>query len=278
MSLIYDNATGDNLFQDPKNYVNLNYTPANVTPTAADIVLYGAANYTVFGGLNNQPEGAGVFSPGANVTFADAIQPTPQGFTFGSLLQPYGSNVTFDAQVSAGNVLIGRGATLTLNGIPNPLQPSTASDAFSNLWNEGGTLDINGVNLQLGGPGFLQTGGFTPGETEVHSGINQWIWLGNVTQGSTVAPLDFNLLNTIYPGPGAAPENGSLIGVGDGGFTPHVASSVSLGKAGLPNEEQAVGNVAVNTSTLGGHWEQLSFKGASGVIATTGIWDNVVKA
>jgi hypothetical protein len=265
--LIYDNASGDNQFGDVKNYVNLNYTPANATPGVPDTVLYGAARYTIEGSLYNTGIGAAVLSPGANVTFNDDA-PGAQ-FSFGNLLQPYGSNLTFISNLSAGNVLIGPGATLDLVG--NKL---VGDDAIHNLWNEGGTLELNGANLALGGPGFIQTSGITSHETEVNSGINQWIFLGNVKQGSALT-LDFNLLN------GADRiETGSILSVGDGGFAPHTVGSVTLNSANsrTGDQEHSAGSVSVNTSALGGHWEQLSYVGSNGVMATTGIWDNVVKA
>jgi hypothetical protein len=232
-------------------------------------VLYGATNYLIEGGIPPADVGTAVLSPGANVTFNDD---TPPGgpFTFGNLFQPYNSTLTFISNLSAGNVLIGQGATLDLVG-----NRFVGIDAIGNLWNEGGTLEVNGANLMLGGQGFIQTGGIGAHETEVHSGPNMWINLGNVTQGSHPAALDFNLLN----GTNHA-ESGFLFAQGDGGFTPNIQPTVNLGPAAVynPTQEHTAGSLAVNTGTLGGHWEQLSYVGSNGVMATTGIWDNVVKA
>jgi hypothetical protein len=263
--LIYDNATGDNRFGNPGNYVTLGYQPANHVPTAADTVLYGTANYLVHDIPTSDPViGAAVFAPGANVTFSAAE--TDQ-YTFGSLIQPYGSNVTLQvAGYSIGNVLLGPGSHLTIgSGFPDTL------DAIGNLWNEGGTLTLSPNNTyQLGGPGFMQTGGITSSETEVHAGINQWINLGNVTQGSILAPLDFTLLNET-----GATEVGTFTAQGDGGFTPQLPR-LPIGV--FAGGEHGAGAIDVNTGKLGGHWEQLAFKGASGTIATTAVFDNVVKA
>jgi hypothetical protein len=269
--LIYDNATGDGGFEHKGNYANLNGTPASASPTAADIVLYGSTNYTVnsYDESGGQPTaGAAVFAPGANVNFVGL--PGYSGYTFGSLLEPAGSYVTVtDTPMSAGKVLLGPGSTLTLGD-----EPFGGVDAIGNLWNEGGTL-VNLGNLRLGGPGFIQTGGFTTSETEIHAGINQWINLGNVAQGSHPAALDFDLLNSTNHA-----QSGFLFAQGDGGFTPNIPQTVNLGPAGVynPTQEHTAGSLAVNTGTLGGHWEQLSYVGSGGVMATTGIWDNVVKA
>jgi hypothetical protein len=74
-------------------------------------------------------------------------------------------------------------------------------------------------------------------------------------------------------------ESGFLFAQGDGGFTPTLPGPVNLGPAGsYPTQEHTAGSLAVNTSALGGHWEQLAYVGAGGVMNTTGIWDNVVKA
>jgi hypothetical protein len=270
--LIYDNATGDNRFGNAGNYVTPGYQPANAVPTASDIVLYGAATYRVddfnIGGGSTDPmEGAAVFAPGANVTF-DA--PDPDRYTFGSLIQPHGSNVTLkSAGFSIGNVLLGPHSHLTFD----EARPGTV-DAISNIWNEGGTLTVDpSAGLQLGGPGFLQVSGFTPGETEVHAGTNQWIDLGNITQGSHPEALAFKLFNDTN-----APEIGSLIGsAGDGGFAPFLPR-VPVGAA-AGQESGPWGGVSINTSTLGGHWQQLEWLGQNNkVMATTAIWDDVVKA
>jgi hypothetical protein len=106
--LIYDNATGDGGFEHKGNYVNLNGTPASAQPNAGDIVLYGSTNYVV----NNSDEshgaptaGAAVFAPGANVEFFGL--PGYFGYTFGSLIEPAASHVSFvDTPMSAGNVLL----------------------------------------------------------------------------------------------------------------------------------------------------------------------------
>jgi hypothetical protein len=267
--LIYDNATGNDSIGDGRNYVNLNYTLANAAPTAADTVLYGSATYQVIDYPNTGPAfptvGAAVFAPGANVTFSTVEH---SRYILGSIIQPYGSAVRFNAPLSAGNVLIGPGASLDLH----PGGPGLVYDAISNLWNEGGTLSIDpSVGLQLGGPGFIQTGGIGAHETEVHAGINQWINLGNVAHGSAVAPLDFTLLNET-----GATEVGFLYGTGDGGFTPEVPTKAPTGV--FAGGEHDAGAIKVNTSTLGGHWEQLSYGSGSGTIATTAVFDNVVKA
>jgi hypothetical protein len=269
--LIYDNATGDNAIGDAKNYVNLNGTSAGAAPTPADTVLYGAANYAVNVGLNPPSIGTAVLAPGANVAFNDFTLPGYE-LNFGNLFQPYGSHLTFNAQVSAGNVLIGPGATLTLDEIPAPAAGpggGAGPDTISNLWNTGGTL-INHTNLSLGGPGFIQTGGITSSETEVHVGINQWINLGNIIQGSSVSDLDFTLLNGTNQ-----TQVGSLIGQGDGGFSA-IVPPLPIGV--FAHGEHGGGAIAVNTATLGGHWEQLAFTGTNGTIATTAVFDNVVKA
>jgi hypothetical protein len=207
-----------------------------------------------------------VFAPGANVQF-DATPPA-HSYVFGSLIEPAASHVSFtDGGMAAGNVLLGPGSTLNLGEVP-----FGGADAIGNLWNEGGTL-IDSASLQLGGPGFLQVSGFTPGETEVHAGINQWINLGNVAQGSQPGFIDFKLFNDTN-----AVEIGSLIGsAGDGGFTPELAPLPVGAAAG--QESGPWGGVSVNTSKLGGHWQQIEWLGQNNkVLATTGIWDNVVKA
>jgi hypothetical protein len=222
--LIFDNATGNGGFGIAGNYVDLNYKPANTAPTPNDIVLYGSTTYTVTEWGTSSQAGlspaAEVFAPGANVTFFETHKGGAE-YTPGSLILPFNSHVRFDAAtVAAGNVLIGRGSTLTL--APDN---ESAGNAIGNLWNEGGTL-LDYGNLQLGGPGFIQTSDITPGETEVHSGISQWINLGNIVQGSHPEALAFKLFNDT-----SAPEIGSLIGsAGDGGFAP-VLPRVPVGAA-----------------------------------------------
>jgi hypothetical protein len=275
--LIYTDADTNpylsNSFEDPKNYVEWNgtsTTPASAAPTAADTVLYGAGNYVVTDGGGPDTMGAAVFVPGANVMFGEG---EPANYTIGTMWELPNSHVSFGgASVTAGNVVLTQGSTLTLNSVSQ-----SGFDTISNIWNEGGALTlINQANLHLGGPGFVQTGGFTSSETDVHDGTNQWINLGNVAQGSHPAALDFDLQN----GTNHA-ESGFLFAQGDGGFTPTLPGPVNLGPNGLYNyttDEHPAGSLAVNTSQLGGHWEQLSYVGAGGVMATTGIWDNVVKA
>jgi hypothetical protein len=272
--LIYDNATGDNRFGNAGNYVNLNCQPANTIPGAGDIVLYGAATYSIGdfnigGGSTGPVEGAAVFAPGANVTFG---APDPDRYTFGSLIQPYGSNVTLsDAGFSIGNVLLGPGSHLTFGNA----RPDTV-DAISNIWNEGGTLTLSPNNTYLlGGPGFIQSSGITSTETEVHSGDNMWINLGNIAQGATNTgggifqndwQVELNLLNAT----GATIPDVIQTWDPDGGFG-------FKGPNGIvqytPGSFKGVGAVLADTSQLGAHVEQLKLGPY-----TVGIWDNVVKA
>jgi hypothetical protein len=98
-------------------------------------VLYGSANYLVSDYPSSGPViGAAVFAPGANVEIG---APNPDYYTFGSIIQPYGSSVTLEvAGFSVGNVLLGPDSHLTFG---NERPPSAS--AIGNLWNDGGNAD-----------------------------------------------------------------------------------------------------------------------------------------
>ena len=78
--LIYDGAvSGPDSVADAGNYVNLNGTPAGHAPTAADIVLYGSANYLVtnYGNVSSPTEGVPCSPPALTSSLTPRRQPTP---------------------------------------------------------------------------------------------------------------------------------------------------------------------------------------------------------
>ena len=83
-----------------------------------------------------------------------------------------GANFTMYGGLHGNELIIGPGATATFNEIPAPGPGGGVGSDFANLINSGtlsvGPQTANGgfaTSLALGGPGFVQTTGFTSGES-----------------------------------------------------------------------------------------------------------------
>jgi hypothetical protein len=166
--------------------------------------------------------------------------------------------------MQAGTVSLAAGATLDLGGAPMDVS-EVGPDKIDILHNNGGTFiaptgagDVPANDaLQLGGPGFVQTSGFTQGESEVNNGQGATaINLGAIVQGSTAAALDELISNAAAGGTFAFRSADHAFSFTQG------TGSATLG---------------VNTSMLGSHVAMLGYT-SGGVHDTLMISDKVVAA
>jgi hypothetical protein len=156
-------------------------------------------------------------------------------------------------RMQAGNVFLANGATLDLFSRPF----DGGVDRITNLFNNGGDLIVPTGNdvLQLGGPGFVQTSGFTSGESEI-GGPGAIANLGNIVQGSVAAAID-EIINN-------APAGGTF-----GFLSPDNAFTLTQGSNSA--------TLDVNTSALGTHAALLSYT-AGNVHDSLTITDRIVPA
>ena len=187
-----------------------------------------------------------------------------------------GANFTMYGGLHGNELIIGPGATATFNEIPAPGPGGGVGSDFANLINSGtlsvGPQTANGgfaTSLALGGPGFVQTTGFTSGESEVNDGAGHTVVsLGNIAQGTVLDAINEAITN--------APVGGGFNFLLPG---PHFTSfNIDTGSQQVPlGPEQATATVTVNTAVLGSHVALLSYT-AGGVHDTLVITDKIVAA
>lgn len=162
----------------------------------------------------------------------------------------------------AGNVVVDAGATLDLG-----VAPVDGADTIVSLTNDGAVIAPRPGDLFLGGPGFVQQGLTTPGESFLHRGAGAMIDLGVIRQGSSVPAIELALDSGF-----AHAVQGSFTAFGDGGFTPGGFAATTLQPHQTAATAPNVGGIAVNTATLGSHVEVVRF--SAGYVLT--VTDRVV--
>ena len=172
--------------------------------------------------------------------------------------------------LNATNVFLAPGSTLNLGDAP----PVDGADKIDNLFNSGTLINATTGNLQLGGPGFVQVGGFEPHESEFNNGQQDFINLGNVARGSSLAPVIEDIFN------GATPNTPQIWADfatwSDGGFS---FSGFADNTPANPLSLSAAGSINVNTATLGHHVGLVSVEAHAGLPGyTLTVVDNVVPA
>ena len=149
----------------------------------------------------------------------------------------------------AHNVFLAPGSTLNFGNLP----PVGGPDTIDNLYNSGTLINATNGNLQLGGPGFVQVGGFQPHESEFGQG-GAILTLGNIAQGSVVAAIDEIIDN--------APAGG-------------VFNFKSPGSAFTLTPGNGAATIGVNTAVLGAHTAMVGYTSGS-VHDTLMITDGIV--
>jgi hypothetical protein len=166
--------------------------------------------------------------------------------------------------IQAGTVTLAAGATLDLGVVPQDIS-EVGPDEIDILHNNGGTFiaptgasyQPAGTVLQLGGPGFVQTSGFTASESEVNNGLGHTtINLGDILQGSAASAIDLLINN-------AAAGGSFVFQSADHGFSFTQGSDA--------------GTLGVDTATLGSHTALLGYT-SGGVHDVLMITDKVVAA
>ena len=225
-------------------------------PDSSDTVIFEPGNYSIL-----YQATAGNLIDEGNITFDGGGDSSAN---FGTAWVMPGASMTVqDGALQAGTVAIFPGAKLNLGVVP-----FGGYHSITELANLGGSLISTG-NLLIGGPGFVQSGVSTPGEMNLSNGSNDWINLGNVAQGSSVAPVVLDILNETGATLSGDFKTWTPVGGFDlTGFSP--ATTVAAGTS--LNDVHSVGAVSVDASTLGSHLAVIGF-GPNAV----GIIDNVVK-
>ena len=266
--LTYDGPDSQQMFSNPANWRELltNMT-ASLPPTSSDILLFGPGSPDLLG--DGTGIGSALFETGDSTTLTGIGAAKP--FSFSNIwIDPNAALTVSDSAFAADNVSLATNSTLTLGAAP-----LGGVDTISQLWNEGGSLlnnaklltgggsVINNATLLIGGPGFVQVGVATPDETNVHTANTDFIELGDVKQGSTVAPIIADLLNG-----SSTALSGGFVEWGDGGFTVSGFNPVTLAPYGNQGDFQAAGTIGVNTAALGNHVEIVRFSGGDTLVVT----------
>jgi hypothetical protein len=173
-----------------------NFAPAydGVPGGANDTIIFPAGSvggsYTEWSVL-----GTLIVGPGAQAGFGNGAQGGGSSFTISTvILQPY-SATTLAVDCHIGQLFIQQGASATFaagNHVPGPGETYDLIDAghIADLYNQGGSFAvIAGDSLQLGGPGFMQTGGFEPQESFYGDGPTHVLDLGTIAHGTALAPI-----------------------------------------------------------------------------------------
>jgi hypothetical protein len=128
-----------------------------------------------------------IVGTGAQVDFGNAAQAGGGFFDVGTAILQPDSSTTMEVTGNFGRVFLQTGATLTYG----PIDEIQRNDGgtITDLYNEGGTLAIGTDTLQLGGPGFVQTGGFEPHESFYGDGSTHVLDLGTIARGTALAPI-----------------------------------------------------------------------------------------
>jgi hypothetical protein len=251
-------------------------TVASLVPGAGDTLFVppGSTASNAFGPTGTEPNSssapyANIFvGVDATVNFAEPLaddEVSHLNFATNNLFIGAGSDFTLEGSIEgypvawhiqAGNVFLAKGATLDLFGPPVD-SGFLGPDRITNLFNNGGDLIVPTGNdvLQLGGPGFVQTSGFTSGESEI-GGQGAIANLGNIVQGGVAAAIDEMINN--------APAGGTF-----GFLSPDNAFTLAQGSNSA--------TLDVNTFALGTHAALLSYT-AGNVHDMLTITDRIVPA
>jgi hypothetical protein len=202
-----------------------------------DIILPGSVANVITEGTTL---GTLLLAPGAVGIFGDASQQLTGDFQCGTVILQPGSALNLDVYSQLGQVVIQQGATLEY-GPAQKWGVGLDGGTITDLYNQGGTLGFLDPDLlQLGGPGFVQTGGFEPHESFYGDGPVHVLDLGTITHGTPEPFIPLGVTSGDDTLAELVNDPGLPIGAPFFNYIPALPDSPPLG-------------VGVNTNLLGAH-------------------------
>jgi hypothetical protein len=254
------------LFSQPDSWFDLTKGhPSTVAPARDNTVLF-PTGYHLVPGFDGTA-GKAVLQNGAKVDFIfNGGVPVASEYSFRTLVLQSSSKLAVGG-LASNEVVIGKGATLNLNGASEGPDPTFSN--IGTLINHGGTLSLGqypGVTLgevaiSRGSlalhehPEFIQIsspyttpstlGGISSGESVIPITNGLIIDLGNVAKGTHLDPLNIASFDPSTNGTTFTVHIANIVG---SGFTPDL-----LPLSPTPTGEQQIASFAVDTMTKGTH-------------------------